>query len=212
MDLFAKNGDLAASVQCGNSGVPSNCPNLWFARTAGITGTAATTLAANLNQLIWAQPSDGFDPSKFVKGARYKVELFYGSSTAAPAIGTLPDVTVFKTLLTDLVPVTNAVNLPWNTPGPQTLAALDPAGGLAGAQTALPIDWVQNLAAPQISGVTANVSGGSFGPNKAARPGATSVVYDVATVPAFSSTSSRSVLMSYRSGDTSNRSAVYNYN
>jgi hypothetical protein len=206
MDLFDKNGNLAASVQCGNV-VPANCPNLWFSKTAGITGTAATTLATNPNLLIWAQPSDGFDVSKFVKGARYKVDLFYGANT------TTPDVTVFKTLLTDLVPATNAVNLPWNTPGAQTLAALDPAGGLAGAQTALPVDWVQNLAAPQIGGIAVNVNlQGSFGANKQVRPGATSALYDVGTVPAFTSTTLRSVLLGYRSGDTSNRSAVYNYN
>jgi hypothetical protein len=207
MDLWNNTGDLTTGSQCGN-GTTVNCPNIWFERTAGITGSAATTLTTNPTGLLWAQPTDGYNPLLFVKGARYKVELFYGTNTGTA------DVVVFKTLLTDIVRATQAVNMPWNTPGVQTLAALDPAGALAAAQSALPVDWVQNLAAPQIGGVTASINStiGTFGPNKPVARGVTSTTYDIATVSAFTTTGTRSILMSYRSGDSSNRSAVYTYN
>ena len=207
MDLWNKTGSLTTGNQCGGGGL-SNCPNVWFSRTAGLTGSAATTLATNPPGLIWAQPADGYDPSQFVKGARYKVELFYGANT------TTPEVVVYKTLVTDLVPATMAVNLPWNAAGSSTLAALDPNGALAGAQNALPVDWVQNPAAPQIGSALASVDTlGSFGVSKFVALGATSMVYDIATVPAFAAPSGiRAILMGYRSTDSSNRSAVYTYN
>lgn len=208
MDLWNKTGSLTVGSQCGNNGATFNCPNVWFSRTAGLTGSAATTLGTNPNNLIWAQPADGYDPTRFVKGARYQVELFYGTNT------TTADLVVNKTLLTDLVPATMAVNLPWNTAGSSTRAALDPNGALAGAQAALPIDWVQNPAAPQIGSALASVdAAGNFGVNKFVALGATSMVYDIATVPAFAAPSGiRAILIAYRSTDSSNRSAVYTYN
>ncbi|HEX7891958.1 MAG TPA: hypothetical protein VF522_21600 [Ramlibacter sp.] len=212
MDMWNKTGSLTVGSLCNNSGASVNCPNLWFSRTAGITGTQARTLASNPNNatngLIWAQPADGFDPSAVVMGARYKFELFYGANTGTP------DRVIFKTLLTNLIPATQGVDMPWNTPGPQTLAALDPAGSLAGAQSALPVDWVQNLAAPQIGGVTVTIDAvtNSFGPSKPVPRGATSAIYNVATVPAFTTTTSRTILFSLRSTDSTNKSAVYTYN
>lgn len=206
MDLWNKTGSLTVGNQCGN-GTTFNCPNFWLARTRGITGADATTLAANPTGLLWAQAADNFDATQFVKGARYKVELFYGTNTGTA------DVVVFKTLLTDLVPAIQAVNLPWNTPGAKTLAALDPNGSLTGAQAALPVDWVQNLAAPQIGGVTASIdTAGNFGPSMPVSMGATSATY-TGGVPAFAAPSGiRTILLAYRSGDSSNRSAVYTYN
>jgi hypothetical protein len=207
MDLYGKDGVLGGT-QCGG-GVPFNCPNLWFARTRGISGADATTLTSNptgLGGFIWAQAADGVDPTRFVKGAKYKVELFYGSNTG------LADVVLTKTLLSDLVQATQAVNLPWNTPGSQTMAALDPNGPLAGSQSALPLDWIQNISAQQVGGAQAFVSGGSFGPTKFVPRGATSVVLNNQTVPAFTSTSLRGVLFGYRMLDTSNKTAVYRYN
>lgn len=207
MDLYAKDGVLGGT-QCGG-GVPFNCPNLWFARTRGISGADATTLATNptgLGGFIWAQAADGIDPTKFVKGEKYKVELFYGSNTGTA------DVVLTKTLLSDLVQATQAVNLPWNAPGSQTMAAFDPNGPLAGSQTALPLDWIQNISAQQIGGAQAFVSGGSFGPTKFVPRGATSVVLNNQTVPAFTSTSLRGVLFGYRMLDTSNKTALYRYN
>jgi hypothetical protein len=206
LDLFNKTGSLTTGSQCGN-GVTFNCPNLWLTRTAGITGTNATTLASNpTTGLSWAQPADAVDPSKFVKGARYKVELFYGTSTT-------PLHTFHKTLLADLVPSTSGVNLPWNALGAKTNAAFDPTGALAGAQAALTVDWVQNPSAQQINGVSAVVdSAGSFGPTKSVPAGAQSVVLNNVVVPAFNTSSTRLIFMNYSTTETIGKSAVYTYN
>lgn len=208
MDLFNKTGSLTTGSQCGN-GTTFNCPNLWLSRTKGITGADATLLATNQSGLLWAQMTDGIDPGKMVKGAKYKVELFYGTNTTTP--------TVFhKTLLSDLVQATQGINLPWNTPGPQSMSALDPNGSLTGAQTALPVDWVQNPSAQQIGGVQAvtDTTSGGFGPTKGVPKGATSAILDNQTVPLFNTTNpvGRTLLFSYRMIDSSNKTAVYTYN
>lgn len=209
MDLYNKTGSLTTGSQCGN-GATFNCPNLWLSRTKGITGTDATVLATNQSGLLWAQTADGIDPSKIIKGAKYKIELFYGSS------GTIVGPVFHKTLLNDLVQATQGANLPWNTLGTQSLAALDPAGSLTGAQTALPVDWVQNLSAQQIGGVQAvtNTTSGGFGPTKAVPKGAISAILDNQTVPLFNTTNpvGRTLLFSYRMIDSSNKTAVYTYN
>lgn len=209
MDLFSKTGSLTSGAQCGNNST-YNCPNIWLSRTQGITGTAATTLTTNAGGLLWAQPADGFDPTKIVKGAKYQVELFYGTNTGTA------DITFRKTLLSDLVQATQAVNLPWNSLGPKSLAALNPNGSLTGAQTALPVDWVQNLAAQQINGIQAvtDTTSGGFGPTKNVPKGATSAVLDNMTVPVFNTTNpvGRTLLFGYRMLDTSNKTAVYTYN
>jgi hypothetical protein len=139
---------------------------------------------------------------------KYKVELFYGA-------GATPGPVFHKTLLSDLIQATQAVNLPWNTLGPQSLAALDPNGTLAGAQTALPVDWIQNVAAQQIGGAQAvvNTTSGGFGPTKGGPKGATSAILDNLTVPAFTpSTANRTLLFSHRMLDGSGKTAVYFYN
>ncbi|MBK6005052.1 hypothetical protein JJB11_03010 [Ramlibacter ginsenosidimutans] len=206
LDLFNKTGSLTTGTLCGN-GSTSNCPLVWIGRTKGLTGTDATTLATNPNAMLWAQPADGFDVSKFVKGAQYKLELFYGTSTS-------PKYTMTKTLLTDFVAPTSLVNLPWNTLGPKSLAALDPNGSLAGAQTSLPLDWVQNPSAQQVTNVAAVFDAfGSYGPSQPVDPGATSTVLN-ATVPAFTLTNppSRTLKFNYRMTDGSIKSTVYQYN
>jgi hypothetical protein len=214
MDLFNKTGSLTTGSLCGNNGATFNCPNFWLARTQGVAkGAGATTLAANPNiyptdVLIWAQPTDnGVDQTKFVKGARYKVELFYGASPTPQRI-------VYKTLVSDLVPATSAVYLPWNKPGPQILAALDPAGTLAGAQTALSVDWLQNRSAQQIGYVSAVVNAvtGSYGPPKPLPKGVTSAVLDNVTVPAFTTGTTRTIQTGYRTMDASAKTATYTYN
>ena len=175
----------------------------------GLTGTSATTLAANPTFLIWAQGTDNFDASKIVKGAQYKIELFYGSN-----VGTA-DRTVFKILLSDLVQATQGVNLPWNTLGPKSLAALDPNGSLAGTQiNSLELDWVQNPSAQQIGGITGviNSSSGSFGPNRFVPRGALSAILDNQTIPSFSTTGNRTLFYGYRMVDGSGKQGVYQYN
>ncbi|RYX97162.1 MAG: hypothetical protein EOO28_05295 [Comamonadaceae bacterium] len=215
MDIYRKDGVIPTTVAygCGGTEIAQtfDCPNFWLARTAGITGTASTTITANpANNLVWAQPGES-TPTAFVKGARYKIELFYGSNTTTPGL------VVHTTLTSDLVQATQAVNLPWNPPGTATAAALDPNGAFAGAQTNLLIDWAQNPAAQQISGVSPVVDrNGSYGFSKAVPKGATSVRIDNNTVPAFAEqsgqTPTRTILLSYRMLDTSNKTAVYRYN
>lgn len=201
MDLFNATGSLTAGNACGGT---TNCPNYWIERTQGLTGTAATTLGSNPAGVVWAQPAAAVDASRFVKGAQYTVELFYGTNTGTA------DKSVKKTLLADMVRATAVVNLPWNTAGAQTLAALDPAGSLAGA-TSLTIDWLQNLSAPQIGGVLATATGtGGFGPAKGVPRGATSTVYS--PVATFNSGTQRSILLSYRTSDGTSRTAQYSYN
>lgn len=215
MDLLNKAGVIDSTntngfgKRCGNN-TTYNCPNLWFTRTAGITGAAATTLTANPPNFAFAQPSDGVDPKLVVKGARYKVELFYGSSPTSITNPTNP-VVFHKTLLSDLVQAEQAVNLPWNTPGQQTLRALDPNGGLTGAQASLTVDWAQNAAAQQIGGVQfVTDSAGSYGPMQPVARGATSLTLN--SVPAFiAPTNSRTFLFSYRMLDSSSKTAVYRF-
>jgi hypothetical protein len=211
MDLWNKTGSLTVGSECGNAGATTNCPNLWVEQTAGLTGTAATTLTANPsnngnNRLTWVQPTDGFDPSLFVRAAVYHFELFYGTNTGTA------DVTVNKTLLTDMVRATQGASLPWNTPGARLLAALDPNGTLAGQQAGLTLDWTLNVSAQQIGSAQAMVSPGTFGPQKGVPRGATSAVLDNQTVPAFTSTSSRAFLLGYRMLDGSSKSTVYRFN
>lgn len=214
MDVSNKFGVVPATTRCSNGGTATfNCPNFWFARTVGLTGSAATTLAAprsDFSNPVWAQASDNLNPNPVVKGARYQVELFYGSQTT-------PDRVYSKTLLTDLVQATQAVNLPWNTAGNQTLAALNPSNaGTNGALSSVAVDWVQNLAAQQIgsAAVTVDLKGTYSASTNVAR-GATSAVINLSNlqqVPALTNSGTRSLLFNYRMLDNSLKSAVYTYN
>ena len=215
MDLVNKLGTIPSPVTdqygCNGAGLTYDCPNFWLARTAGTTGSAATTLKTNPAGVAgWAETTDGSDVTKFAKGQKYKVELFYGTNTGTA------DVTLTKTLSSDLVEATAAVNLPWNAIGTATTDALNPTGTAAGAQAnTLLIDWIQNLAAQQIGSVQAVIDGkGSYGASISVAKGATSVVLSNVTVPAFSLTTppSRLLLLSYRMLDTSSKTAVSRYN
>ncbi|WP_432257722.1 hypothetical protein [Cupriavidus sp. TMH.W2] len=208
MDVSNKVGSVTNTTRCGgsNGGAQSyNCPNFWIGRTAGLTGTAATTFANNAGGPSWAQTSDNLDTTFPAKGQRYQIELFYGSKTT-------PTYTYHKTLLSDMIVATQAVNLPWNTPGSATLAFLDPNGSLAGAQTSTKTDWIQNIAAEQIGSVAVTVDAiGSYSTSKQAPKGVTSLVVE-APVPAMTSSSVRAVLFGYRMLNNSNKTAVYTYN
>lgn len=216
MDLWNKTGSLTVGLRCGNpNGTTYNCPNLWLARSADITGAGASTLASNPSDTsiapafkVWTQLNDGSNATLFVKGAKYQFELFYGTSTTAAY-------TFKKTLLSDLVQATQAVNLPWNTLGTNSVAALDPTNSLASQQTnTLLMDWVQNPAAQQIGDIEAviNSSSGSYSPGLAVNKGATSAILTNATVPAFTSSTNRTLLFGYKMLDGSKKTAVYTYN
>ncbi|MFJ1259396.1 hypothetical protein [Cupriavidus sp. CuC1] len=210
MDVSNKTGTVPVTAQCGNEFSPPspsyNCPNFWFSRTVGLSGSAASTLAGNPASLVWAQAADNADASKVVKGAKYRIELFHGTNTT-------PTYSDTKTLLSNLVPATQGVNLPWNTLGSKSLAALDPSNAsLAGAQSSLTADWVQNVAAQQIGSVAASVDSiGTWSTSTPAPKGATSIVVNAA-VPAFTATTTRGLLFGYRMLDNTNKSAVYTYN
>lgn len=210
MDVSNKTGAVPVTAQCGNEFNPPlpsyNCPNFWFSRTAGLSGSAAATLLTNPVSLTWAQAADTADGTKVVKGAKYRIELFHGTNTT-------PTYSYTKTLLSDLVPATQGVNLPWNTLGSKSLAALDPANAsLAGAQTSLLADWVQNVSAQQIGNVAASVdNNGTWSTSTPAPKGATSIVVN-ATVPPFTATTNRGLLFGYRMLDNSNKSAVFTFN
>jgi hypothetical protein len=208
MDLWNKTGSLFTGSECGNNGASQKCPNMWLEMTQGLTGTAATTLATNPVQMLWAQPADGFDISRFVKGTKYTIELFYGTNTGTA------DLTLKKTLWSDLLRATAISKLPWNSAGPGLLAAMDPNGSLTGLQTALPVDWVQNPSAQQIknAAVMVKTDPPTFGPNEAVPKGATSVVVNNATTPAFGPTTTRGVLLNYRMLDGSAKAETWRWN
>ncbi len=214
MDVSNKFGIVPGTTRCSNGGTATyNCPNFWFARTVGLTGTAATTLAAprsDFSNPVWAQASDTLDATPVTKGARYKVELFYGSQTT-------PDFVYHKTLLTDLVQATQAVNLPWNTAGSQTRADLDPANGATnGVLSSVAVDWAQNPAAQQIGGAAVTVDlKNTYSGTINVPKGATSAVINLPNsqqVPALTSSGTRSLLFNYRMLDNSLKSMVYTYN
>lgn len=223
MDLYGKSATAIATgststTACGN-GTTANCPNQWFSRTLGLTGSNATTLNPNpttgTNVLIWAQPADGITPTLFVKGAKYRVELYYGADIPTAAAST--PVVEYKTLLSDLIPADKAVNLPWNTLGASSTNALNPAGTMTAAQSALAVDWVQNQSAQQIGFFQAIVTlnTGTYGASISAAKGALTGTFNY-TVPALDGTTtpanSRSLLFGYRMLDGSNKTAVYSYN
>ncbi|CAJ0695000.1 hypothetical protein [Ralstonia wenshanensis] len=214
MDVSNKFGTVPATTRCSNGGTATyNCPNFWFARTVGLTGSAATTLAAprsDFSNPVWAQASDSLDPNPVVKNARYQIELFYGSQTT-------PDRVYHKTLLTDLVQATQAVNLPWNTAGSQTLADLNPSNSATnGALSSLTVDWAQNPSAQQIGSAAVTVdTKGTYSASTNVARGATSAVIGLPNsqqVPALTSSGTRSVLFNYRMLDNSLKSMVYTYN
>lgn len=214
MDVSNKTGTVPGTTRCSSTVATYNCPNFWLARTAGLTGSAAATLATppgSANNPVWAQPaSDTLDPNPVVKNARYQVELFYGSQTT-------PDLVYHKTLLTDLVQATQAVNLPWNTAGSQTLADLNPSNSATnGALSSLTVDWAQNPSAQQIGSAAVTVdTKGTYSASTNVARGATSAVIGLPNsqqVPALTSSGTRSVLFNYRMLDNSLKSMVYTYN
>ena len=218
MDLANKTGAIPTTYQCGNTSTTKtptyNCPNFWISKTMGISGSAASQpVSANPSGVTWAQSGDNLDSTAVTKGVKYTIALFYGSNTNAAS----PDLSIKKTLLTDLVAATQGINLPWNTPGSQSLAALDPTNSsLSGPLTSLTVDWVQNVSAQQIGGVAVTIdSAGTYSAQTAVPKGATSAVISLPSgqqVPALTTSTSRSLNFSYRMLDNSAKSTIYTYN
>lgn len=208
MDVVNQTGNVADTGRCGKSASFSpptyNCPNFWIGRTAGITAaTGAGTFRNNQGGVSWA--NGDLQSGAIGRGAKYTIELYYGS---VPTLGH----SYQKTLLTDLVPATQAINLPWNTLGTNSLALLNPNGSLAGMQQSPTMDWVQNIAAEQISTIAISVDpAGNYSTSTPVAKGVTSATV-IAQAAAFNATSIRSLLFNYRMLDNSNKSAVFTFN
>lgn len=189
----------AAPIAFGNfSDTCGYCYNFWFARTQGITGTAATTLRPNPINWNFAQgikiPRIGYTgvSPNLVAIPNFPVENSYDGATGArPKKGDVYTIalylttagtpalyrTIKKTLLVDLIDPVNGINLKWSTAGAQTLAALDPNSP---ASTSIPVDWVQTAGAEQIKTVSISMTDGNDDNSAPVLKGSSSVV---ATAP-----------------------------
>jgi hypothetical protein len=230
MDISNTQGDTSSIItayansldpqRCGsggNSSVTYNCPNFWFYRTQGITGS---TLAANptpahsiQGNTVWAQPADGSDVTKVVKDAVYTFNLYYCLNTTCDST---PGQTVTKGILSDEVQATQAANLPWHSAGSQTLAALDPNGPLNGTLTSLTVDWVINTSAQPIKHVlvTTDPQGLTYTNAFPATKGASSVAVNLTngeSMPALTQGVSRGIMLRYLMTDNSAKDSVFSY-
>ena len=198
-------------------GCTSNCPLFWFGKTTGITGST-TSYAVNPNSTYWAKGStadgsfNGGSGTRPKKGDVYAIKLYSGNTLY---------LTYSKTLLSDLVDPALGSQLPWNTSGAMTNAALDPNNAaLNGQQSSLSLDWTQNIAAQQIRSAQATtIQNGSYSESTNASKGATSVTISSAptTFTGLSGTLStsngfRGLIFNYRMLDGSAKSALYTYN
>lgn len=214
-----------ASLQ--STPVCSSCSTFWLSRTSGITGTGAATLAANPSAQPhasqWGSVADGsYNGSNAaqrpLKGGIYTFELFK-NGVAGPV--------ETRTLLTDVVPATQAVNLQWNDIGSNTANALDIANTtLNSTQTALKVDWTLNPSAEQIRYIWVSQTDGGYDNATPIALGATSVVATprastgTTTFTALAGTPSlstapfsgyREIGFNYRMLDGSTKHAVYTY-
>ena len=209
-------------VAYSTTGCTSNCPLFWFGKTQGITGTAATAYATNPASIFWAKGGtidgsfNGSSGTRPKKGDPYTINLYSGITLYK---------TVTKVLLSDLVDPALGSQLPWNTPGTLSPAALNPNNtALNGQQSSLTLDWVQNLAAQQIGSAHATtINGGAYSNATGVAKGATSVTISsgtssftdilTTTIGAPTSTSGfRGLIFNYRMLDGSAKSAQYTYN
>lgn len=208
--------------------VCSSCSTFWMSKTKGIRGTAATELAANTTTAPytyqWAAGSDGsYNGSvnvsaRPVKGSVYTFEIYKNGTAVA---------TENRTLLTDMVAATQAVNMQWNDIGASTRDALNiTKTALNGVQTSLPIDWTQNPSAEQIKFVWISQTDGGYDNATKIVLGATSVnatpyaSTGTTTFTALAGPQSlnaapysgfREVGFNYRMLDGSTKNAVYTY-
>lgn len=218
------------SLRCGNAtpspstnptNLTGNCPNFWFYKTSGISGSAATatilTPTPKLNSNYggpsgtntnWAQPGDGSSAAQVTKGSLYTVTLYYVTSGGAVS-STLTDT---KTALSDEVQATQAVNLPWNSAGNQTQSLLTNSS-LAAAQTSATLDWVLNPAAELYKSTAVTIDTvGTYSNSVAIPSGTASVTLPNVTMPAVTGNQVRAILFNYQMLDNSSKSDVFTYN
>lgn len=207
-----------------NSFVCNTCSAFWMSKTKAVSGPNASQLASNTTEARsdqWAKESDGSyygqssNPSlRPVKGAVYTFALYKN--------GVLFD-TETRTLLTDLVPATQAINMQWNGIGVNTKNALDINNtALNGAQSALTIDWVQNPSAEQIRSIWVSQTDGGYdnvtkflrGDTRViatpySRTGTTTFTALAGTISVLSRGLFRDIGFNYRMLDGSSKQAVY---
>lgn len=196
-----------------------DCPVYWFAHTTGPTGTAAdTTYGKNSPSLEWAQGSDegsysGGAIGRPAMGRMYTVNLYSGTTLSY---------TIQKTILNDVIDPAVAYKLPWNTLGASSLAALDINNtALNGLQNALTLDWIQNPAAQQISGVAVSInSEAAISPIFGVAKGLTNTTVTSPATDKFTSiaknsdgtiASTRTLYFAYRMLDGSSKKSVFAY-
>ncbi|WP_342620853.1 hypothetical protein [Rhodoferax sp. GW822-FHT02A01] len=216
MDIATSITSTTNSGRCGNTGTNNSfeCPNYWFTRTNGLTGTNATTLHANPTGPVWDQSASAQSDSLLVaKGATYTFNLYYGGSNTAT-------VTIKKTLLSDLIPATSGISQQWNTLGSNSNNLMSPTGSLTGTLQQATVDWIQNPLATQVSGVNMSVlANGSYGLAQSVPKGSLSIVYNpsvlsganqtISALAAGSNGSARGLLIALRTLDSSQRDMVY---
>ena len=218
------------ALRCGNgtptpsinpTNLTANCPNFWFYKTSGLSGSAATATIAtptpktNSNyggpsgtNTNWAQPGDGSNAAQVTAGSAYTVTLFYVNSSGAVS----SSLAVEKRALSDEVQATQAVNLPWNSIGNQTQSLFGGAS-LAAAQSSITLDWVSNPAAQLYKSAAVTIDTvGTYGNPTPIPKGATSLALPNTTMPAVTGSQVRAVLFNYQMLDNSNKSDVFTYN
>ncbi len=197
-------------------------------RTQGLNGAEATTLrpnpnASNSNNTAfpgWAHPvdygaspgaSDYIDFSRLGTGSAYQFEVFYDGEAA-------PRHTLTKRTLGPVIPATRAASLQWVSLTPATLKYLDPADPLAAAQPSMDLVWTANPLAETIRSAEVSTFGGSQSTGSGSVPVApreTSVVAEPSGTSfqalTHDGTSSRSILLRYRTPDVS-KSSVWRFN
>jgi len=194
----------------------SNCPNFWFAKSSDLIGTAS--YITNPVNGLWAQGTsegsyNGSSGTKPKKGSIYTIYLYAGTTLTY---------TVKKFLLNDMIDPVIGNQLPWNSLGTQSQAALNPANAtLNAALSTLTLDWTQNPAAQQIGSLAASITnGGTLSGSQNVAKGVSSATIAAPATYLFTGLSGtasatngfRNLLFNYRTQDNSYKSAQYSYN
>lgn len=222
MDLSSYRGASPSTLSpqyAVGGGCTSNCPAFWFGKTTGITAST-NSYVTNPSSTYWSKGSGSGGDGSFngVSGIRPKKGDIY---TIKLYSGTTIYLTYTKVLLSDVVDPVLGSQLPWNTLGPKSNAALDPSNtSLNGPQSTLVLDWIQNVAAQQIKIASASTTdNGAYSVLTDVGKGLTSVTIS-ATPNLFTGLSGtpsasngfRGLYFNYRMQDGSIKSSVYLYN
>ena len=199
-----------------------DCTTYRMSRTKAVSGANATVLDTNPTSGGASSTDGSYDGTNGVrpiKGTVYTFEIYNNATLVA--IET-------RTLQSDLVPADQAVNLAWDDPGPNTLAALDITNtALNGIQNSMLIDWVQKPGAELIQYIWVSETNGAGDNATSFVPGVTSVLATPLATSAGSTqftgmtgTTSynaapyggyREIGFSYKTSDGSSKSAQYVY-